>query len=345
MDKLISVIIPCYNVEKYIDRCFDSLLNQTIGFDKLEIIMVDDCSTDRTWAKLTAIEAEHPESVLIIHCDENGHLGRVRNIGLQYASAPYIGYVDSDDWIEPDMYEKLYQKMTTYKCDIVMCQNWRDTALPEQTLAPKLTGNTDRLLEIDTEEKRKIFIVCSSIGYVVWDKLYTRDLLHQNNLFFPEQLAYEDHFFSTLLYFYVKRVYIMEEKLYHYYVNPASTVLSLDAPHHFDILTVDKMMWAECESRGFLAEYRKELEYQFLTLCYLAAIKMMSLRLTHVPYDFFLELKGETLKRVPDYHSNPYIKDYVTELNQMLLKLLDLPISEQNLNDVCNSNRMKYGIS
>ena len=342
MDKLISIIIPCYNVEKYIDRCFDSLLAQTIGFDKLEIIMIDDCSTDDTWNKLTAIEASYPESVMIIHCDENGHQGRARNIGLQYATAPYVGYVDSDDWIEPDMYEKLYDKMLAHQCDIVMCRNWRDTALSGQVLAPRLTGGEDRMFEIDTVDKRKIFIVCGSIGYGAWDKLFTRAFLVQNDIFFPEGLAYEDHFFATLLYFYAKKVYILEERLYHYYVNPASTVLSPNATHHFDILTVDKMMWAECENRGFLTEYRKEIEYQFLTLCYLAAMKMISLRLTHIPYDFFLELKEETLKRVPDYHSNPYIKDYVTELNQMLLQLLDLPIGEQDLNAVCNAIRMKH---
>ena len=344
MDKLISIIIPCYNVEKYIDRCFDSLLRQTIGFDKLEIIMVDDCSSDHTWDRLAAIEAAYPESVMIIHCDENGHQGRARNIGLQYASAPYVGYVDSDDWIEPDMYEKLYQKMSVHHCDIVMCRNWRDTALPDQMLEPKLTGAADRILQIDTVEKRKIFIVCGSIEYVAWGKLFPREFLIRNDVFFPEGLAYEDHFFATLLYFYARKVYILEERLYHYYVNPASTVLSSNAAHHFDILTVDKMMWSECENRGFLNEYRREVEYQFLTLCYLAAMKMISLRLTHVPYDFFLELKEETLQRIPDYHQNPYIKDYVTEMNQILLRLLDLPISEQDLNAVCDAVRLKYGI-
>lgn len=345
MDKLISIIIPCYNVEEYVDRCFDSLLAQTIGFDKLEIIMIDDCSTDHTWDKLAAIEAAHPESVMIIHCDENGHQGRARNIGLQYASAPYVGYVDSDDWVEPDMYEKLYEKITAHKCDIAMCRGWREAASSGLVPAPKLTGESDRILEISTVEKRKVFIACESIGCVVWDKLYTREFLLQNNIFFPEQLAYEDHFFSTLLYFYATRVYILEERLYHYYVNPASTVLSPNATHHFDILAVDMMMWAECENRGFLNEFRKELEFQFLTLCYLITLKTISLRLTKVPYDFFLELKEETLKRVPNYHDNPYIKDYLTELNQVLLQLLDLPISEQDLNDVCNSIRMRYGIS
>lgn len=342
MEKLISIIIPCYNVAKYIDRCFDSLLAQTIGFDRLEIILVDDCSTDGTWERLTKIEAAYPESVMIIHCDENGHQGRARNIGLEYASAPYIGYVDSDDWIEPDMYEKLYRQMTLHDCDIVMCRNWRDSALPGQVPAPRKTEEADRMLEIDTLEKRRIFIACGSIGYGVWDKLFTRDFLLGNNIFFPENLAYEDHFFATLLYFYAKRVYILEERLYHYFVNPASTVLTPDASHHFDMLTVDKLMWEECANRGFLKDYRKELEYQFLTLCYLASMKMISLRLTHVPYDFFLELKAETLQRVPDYHSNPYVKDYVTELNQMLLQLLDLPIGEQDLCAVCDAVSRKY---
>lgn len=133
----------------------------------------------------------------------------------------------------------------------------------------------------------------------------------------------------------------MEERLYHYYVNPTSTVLLADSTHHFDILTVEKMVWAECESRGFLKEYRKEAEYLFLMRCYLVAMKMISLRFTKVPYNFFLELKEETLKRVPDYRDNPYIKDRLREILQMLLQLLDLPIGEQDLNAVCNSVRFK----
>jgi hypothetical protein len=261
---------------------------------------------------------------------------------MPYASAPYIGFVDADDWIEPDMYEKLYEKMSEHHCDIVMCQNWRDTAAPGQVLAPKRTGQEDRLFEIDTVEKRKTFLVCGSIGYGVWDKLFTREFLTENQIFFPEYLAYEDHFFATLLYFYAKRVYIIEERLYHYFVNSSSTVLTTNGTHHLDILTVDMMMWEECEKRGFLETYRKELEYQFLTLCYLAAMKMLSLRLTEIPYDFFLKLKEETLKRVPDYHQNPYIKDYVTEMNQILLQLLELPIGEAELNEVCKAVRKKY---
>lgn len=341
MKKLISIIIPCYNAELYIDRCFQSIAAQTIGIDKLEIILIDDCSTDHTWEKLTAIEASCPESVMIIHCDENGRQGTARNIGMEYASAPYIGFVDSDDWLEPDMYEKLYQKMSMYHCDIIMCRNWRDYGFTDQTLEPKHTGEKEKLFEIDTVEKRKTFLVCLSMGAFIWDKLYTRDFLIQNRIFFPEGLAYEDHFFITLLHLYAKKICILNERLYHYYINPHSTVLTPNAAHHFHILTADMMLWEECGERGFLQTYRKELEYTFLTLCYLAGLKVISLRFTSFPYDFFLQLKEETLKRVPDYHANPYIKDYVTEFNQVLLQLLNYPIGEAELQSFCDALRKK----
>ena len=346
LEKLISIIIPCYNTEKYIDRCFQSLVAQTIGIEQLELIFVDDCSTDNTWKHLGELETVYPESVMIIHCDENGRQGRARNIGLEYATAPYIGFVDADDWVESDMFEKLYRRLSENNCDIAMCRSWRDYAKPNQKLPPKYTGEENRILYIDTEEKRKMFLALGSIEFGVWNKLYRADLLRDNNIFFPEKLAYEDHFFATLLYFYAKKVYILEERLYHYYVNEQSTVLAPNATHHFDILTVDTMLWRECESRGLVEIYRQELEYQFLSLCYLMSMKLMILRMTEVPYDFFLKLKRETLQRIPDYHGNPYVKELVTDLNKIILELLDMPIDEQGLKILCDTlrNYMKQGV-
>lgn len=335
MDKLISIIVPCYNVEKYIDRCFRSIAAQTIGVERLEIILVDDCSTDATWERLVALEAEYPDSVIAIHCDENGRQGRARNIGLEYASAPYIGFVDADDWVEPDMYEQLYEKIHEHDCDIAMCQSWRDYGRREQALLPRRTEREDRILYIDTLDKRKLFLACGSIEYGVWNKLYRAKMLKENKIFFPEKLAYEDHFFSVLLYFYTKKVYILEERLYHYYVNEQSTILTPNAAHHFDILTVDSLLWDECDNRGFLQIYRKELEYQFLSLCYLMSFKMLLLRLSEVPYEYFLHLKEETLKRVPDYHDNQYVKELVTDINKIILELLDIDVTEDQLKEVC----------
>lgn len=339
MDKLISIIIPCFNVENYIDRCFASLVNQTIGVDCLELIFVDDASTDGTWERLVELEKNYPQSVIIIHCDENGRQGRARNIGLECASAPYIGFVDSDDWVEPDMYERLYAKIVENNCDIAMCRSYRDTGTDERKLPPRQTGETSRMLRIDTTEKRRIFLACSSMEFLVWNKLYRTELLRDNEICFPEQLAYEDHYFAMLLYFYAQKVYILEERLYHYFVNEQSTVMAAGATHHFDILTVNTLLWAECEKRGFMQKYKAEISYQFLALGYLISMKMMLLRLPRVPYDYFLYLREEVLKRVPDYKENPYVQELVTDANKMVLELLGARVSEEGLQAFCDALR------
>lgn len=105
--KKLSIVVPCYNVEKYIDRCVNSLVNQTLSHSEYEIILVDDASADDTWKHITDWEQRFPELIMAIHCDENGKMGKARNIGVSYASGEYIGYTDSDDWVEPDMYKTL----------------------------------------------------------------------------------------------------------------------------------------------------------------------------------------------------------------------------------------------
>ena len=105
--KTISVIIPCYNVEKYIDRCLTSLERQTVGMDSLEIICLDDKSADGTLDKLHEWEKKYPENICIVELPDNGRQGRARNIGLEYATCEWVAFIDSDDWVEPEYFEKL----------------------------------------------------------------------------------------------------------------------------------------------------------------------------------------------------------------------------------------------
>lgn len=118
---LISVIIPCYSAESYIDYCLESIVSQTIGIDQLEIILVNDASTDSTYEKLCEWEQRFPESILVISYDENLRQGGARNVGLNYARGTYLSFVDIDDWIEPDMYEKMFSKAVAFDTDIVIC--------------------------------------------------------------------------------------------------------------------------------------------------------------------------------------------------------------------------------
>ena len=309
----ISIIIPCYNVSPYIDRCLTSVTSQTIDLSLLEIICVDDASTDNTWNKLQKWEANYPDNIMIIHCEKNGHLGKARNIGLQYASSPWISFIDSDDWIEPDYFEKLYFAAVHTNSDIVSCEHIRD-------FSTTLTYNRDadydyskdyingKLLTLDTEEKKKLYIRFMSTDLTAWGKLIKSSVLFDNDIFFPEGLAYEDNYWGTLLHFYVKRIYKIDLPLYHYFVNPNSITLSENRDYHDDFLTVQLLKWNAFLERGFFKDYSEEIIFDFLHSCYLDFLKIICLRFNPPSFSRFLLLREIILTHIPEYMDNKYFE-------------------------------------
>jgi glycosyltransferase involved in cell wall biosynthesis len=201
--KKLSVIVPCYNVGQYIDRCVESLTSQTLDKSQYEIILVDDASTDDTWKHIEDWENRFPKIIITVHCDVNGKMGRARNIGLTYASGEYIGYADSDDWTEPEMFEKMLEAAENGKMDVVVCKSIRDHG-NDYDKSKAGTGRID-VMNIDSEVKRKEFIVANPMSYAVWDKIIRHSLLSDNNISFPEGFAYEDIYYGTLLHLYADK--------------------------------------------------------------------------------------------------------------------------------------------
>ncbi len=338
----ISIIIPCYNVEKYIMRCFDSLRNQTIGLHRLELIFVDDASTDCTWELLQEIERTAPESVCIVRLENNMRQGGARNIGLSYATAEYIGFVDSDDWIEPDMYEHLYHALTSAGSDLAFCRHIRDHGKGDLYLSPKTKMDyyaenyqkKDRTLYIHTDEQRTEFIVSNIIGYGVWDKLFRKDFLLDNEILFPEHLTYEDIYFGSVVYLYAKQVSIVERRLYHYYVNDESTVLVRNRAHHKDLFQINYAKWNTYVRRGFLERFREALEFDFLMTFFMSGMKVFALRFDQIPFDDFMELKRGTLERVPHFKTNPYCQSHISDFYKLMLPLLEYHVTPSDLDKV-----------
>lgn len=332
----ITVIIPCYNVEKYINRCFDSLEKQTIGIEQMELIFVDDASTDCTWSKLQKIEQRYPDNVIAVHCDENGRQGRARNIGMSYATSNYIAFVDSDDWVEPNMFEIMLGEIVKTNRDIVYCKFYRDNG--EKEKEHKLDG-TVLYLSVDNEEKRREFICSNCLGYGVWDKIYRRDFLEKNHIYFPEHMAYEDIFFSGLYYLYAEQIAIVNYELYHYFVNEESTVLKKNAEYHDDILRVTKARVDEYKKRGVWEKYHDEIELDVLMAGYLAALKVMFLRYDKIPYSMFYEICSYMNKEFPYAENNSYIEKYVPEKYKILIQLLKVKVSKDELCQIADSFR------
>lgn len=340
MRKKISIIVSCHNTEDYVERCVDSILSQTIGYNALEVILVNDASIDRTGEKLCQYKKKYPDNVIVINLEENVRQGGARNRGLEVATAPYIGFVDSDDWIEPDMYEKLYEKAEEYDCDIVFCRNIRDNG--NGTKFDRKTGNQSCFLHINTAEKRSEFIASNLIGVGVWDKLYRREIIFKNHIHFLEKMAYEDIHWGALFYLYAKRVYILEERLYHYFVNLNSTVLKKNQSYHYDFFRVNLKKMEEYEQRGAWASYKEAVEYDFILTYYIAGIKLLAWRFDQVPYDIFYEMQETVRTLVPSYKINKYMKRDAKEIYRLLAELIEQPMTKQDIDQLMeNVRRLK----
>ncbi len=331
--KRISIIIPCYNTAGLLHRCMSSLAAQTIGIDNMEIILVNDASTDdnATWQEILNWEKLYPESIIAVSLPENLRQGGARNAGMSYASADYIGFVDSDDWVEPNMYEILLDEIIESGSEIVYCKAFRDDGTG--TMPHLLDGSYQRLL-IDSEDKRKMFIATNCIGYNVWDKIYRRSFLIEHNIVFPEKLMYEDIIFSSLYYLYADRVSIINYELYHYYINPESTVLKKNAAYHADMLTIARLRILEYHNCNVWHKYHDEIEFELIMSCYLAALKIMFLRYDNVPYEAFLNLQEIVRTNSPDCIKNQYIKKFMPEKYRILMDLLINPVSREELEEI-----------
>lgn len=218
----VSVILPVYNVGKYLRQSLDSLINQTLR--EIEIICVDDGSTDDSYEILEEYK-QKDSRIKVIH-KENKGTGAARNDGLRLAQGECIGFVDPDDWVKPEMYEKLYNLIKEKNLDIVMCMpDGYDEKNAVNTPFPYFVdANFENIIDDRIFNWRDL----SPFSYpmCVWNKLYTKELFDKNNIDFAEGLDFEDHkvIFGTLLT--AKRMFFIREKLYVYRFNREGSVLT-----------------------------------------------------------------------------------------------------------------------
>ncbi|MCR5023602.1 MAG: glycosyltransferase, partial [Lachnospiraceae bacterium] len=224
--KKISVIVPCYNVEKYIDRCLESLKDQTIGIDDLEIIAVDDLSTDGTRDRIEAFEKRFPESILFIPLAEHVMQGAARNIALTYASGEYVVFLDSDDWLLPVALEHIYDKAVKSNADIVGYYS-RTAGEYSKDDTVYETGRRSTLLKIDgTEDLIKLLFTGLTMRGC-WDKAYKKSFIDNNGFRYAEGVFDEESLFTIPAFLSARRYYILNEELHRYFENTGSTVFNL----------------------------------------------------------------------------------------------------------------------
>ncbi len=222
----VSVIIPVYKVEKYIHDCMDTVLSQTLK--DIEIILVDDGSPDNC-GNICDDYAKKDSRVKVIH-QTNGRQGKARNSGAKIAKGEYIGFVDSDDWISPFMYEELYNKAKKTDADIVMCDYSRCRFVGDKvSKKSKIDRNFVKSEVVNVNSFSSDINKGSYFSVVVcWNKIFKRDF-YLNNIKFPENMIFEDSPVMFYAFLKAKKISVVDKKLYFYRIsNQNSSSLSKD---------------------------------------------------------------------------------------------------------------------
>lgn len=204
----VSVIVPIYNVEKYLHRCITSLVSQTL--QEIEIILVNDGSPDQSQAIIDEFVAAYPNKVIGLQ-KENGGLSDARNYGIPYAKGEYIGFLDSDDYADVTMFEKLYEEAVRSEADIVTC-GYYGVDENKNTYRYFQKGNMLHFGK-SLEENPKLLYINAPYA---WNKIYRRTLFEKTNILFPKGLLYEDIATVYPLMMYANKIAKVDEPLVYY---------------------------------------------------------------------------------------------------------------------------------
>ena len=230
-DPLISVIVPCYNVEKYLRKCVDSILNQT--YRNLEVILVDDGSPDGSPA--ICDEYAKNESRVVVFHKENGGLSDARNYGIVRAKGEYITFIDSDDFVDKDYVEYMYTLLKKYKTKMSICQH-RVCISNGKTIDLNLTG--DELISVERCIERMLYH--DVIDVSAWAKLYHRSLF--SHVHYPKGKVYEDVGTTYAYLMQCEEIAVGYEAKYNYSLRDNSIVTGTFNPSKFDLIEMtDKM--------------------------------------------------------------------------------------------------------
>ena len=287
---LISVIVPVYRVEEYLERCVKSILSQT--YKNLEVILVDDGSPDQCPAICDAC-AEKDARVKVIH-QENKGLSGARNAGIDAASGEYLAFVDSDDYVSPHFIEELYQLLQDTGCAIGQCRfsYVKGDGLVEEGDSAFCIYRGESLMEqlYGPEEKATCFVVA-------WNKLYRAELFKETGIRYPEGRIHEDEATTYRLFHEAKKLAFLDRALYGYYTENGGSITSVFSAKRLQWLTAHEERIVFFKKNG----YEKLLPAAYRKLC--DACITFYFRCTEQVKDAE-ELKKELRKRLETYRAN-----------------------------------------
>ena len=306
----VSIIVPFYNVENYIEKCLQSLVNQTL--EDVEIILVNDGSQDGTKEIAKQFVEKYPNKIMYLE-KENGGLSDARNYAIPYAKGEYIAFLDSDDYVEANMYEEMYNKAKEENLDYVECDFlWE---YPDKSLESKGKQYSN---------KKEMFIYTR---VVAWNKLIKREIVQENHLEFPRGYRYEDvEFFYKLLS--LIHNYGIVQKPFIHYVQRENSISNVQNTRTKEIIDVLGHVIDYYKRNQLFDEYKEEIEYTYTRYILCSSMLRMVMIENRKERKEIINLAWKSLNtQFTNWKENIYLKEkglknlYMKTVNNITLKM------------------------
>ena len=301
MNPKVSIIVPVYNVEKYLAQCLDSLINQT--FQDIEIICFNDASTDNS-LEILKNYASKDNRIQIIDSQINIRQGGGRNACIRASKAPYVMFVDPDDWVETNFIERYYQTITETNSDIVTGNYYivnDDKISPQISLKNNLNNDTDLIKRLHTLRIAPI-----------WINIYKKELFFDFNLFFPENVPLrEDYVIAPALFIAAKTIIKIDDHLYYYRIHSESACHDKDETKFKYFFSTTLMLKENIEKIDKEKKFKEETEDLFITLYFFKPIMSALAGHNHILHD---EIRY-AINTIHNYVNPNQIKKYISKQN------------------------------
>ena len=301
----VSVIVPVYNVEKYLEKCLDSLVNQTL--EDIEFIIVNDGSTDNSEQIILNYKEKYPNKIVYLK-KENGGLSDARNYGMPHAKGDYIAFLDSDDYVELDLYEKLYNRAIQTDADMVECDfYWEYADGREHDKSANYKDESD---------------MYANARVVAWNKLYKKDLVLNSGIKFPKGLRYEDLEFFYKILPELHKIELISEPLIHY-VQRDDSITYVQNEKTADIFIILDNILQYYKDNFLFNKYNQELEYMYTRILFASSFKrMLNIKDKKIRKKLLRETISNVYNTFPDWKKNKILNG-TKSLKNLYLKSIN----------------------
>ena len=300
----VSVILPVYGVAEYIEKCAQSLLDQTL--QEMEFIFVDDHGPYNSIELVQNMISSHPrkEQFVFLKPEHNMGAGMARNFAVQQAKVEYIAFVDSDDWVEPTMFEELYDEAVrqggTDLCYCQIAKNYLDGQPAEIQCNPTIEAGPL------TDERRRFFLTHYVSLFTPF--IFKREMVQRYDIHFPSSRSADDSFFVTSSLLLASSSAHVDKPFYHYIIRPGSVCTTKDSVKYQKSLETFRSLMAFLKEKGAYDKFKNEIDFIYIKKGYFSSVFNYVYNSLEPKKETLAEIRQELKKQVPDYDANTYFR-------------------------------------